>query len=353
MSFTVRHQVLATETIASQSGRYMGWPTVARLQNGELNVVFSGDRDEHICPWGKTQLIRSLDEGKSWSEPETINNSLIDDRDAGIIQSAKGTLLLSWFTSYAFINGDIEWMYGKEKTTRFRRNWQSHIDLVKKQVKNRKSQSLIRRSTDFGKTWEPAVELEVSCPHGPSELFNGRILYVGKKSIKEMPVFESCDDGRTWQRLSEIELPGDDAGNFWEPHLVQAVNGDLITMIRHTPDDENNFLYQSVSHNNGKSWTLPRKTKIWGSPPHLTRLKNGLILLVYSCRRDDGGQFAVVSRDHGKSWSEPIRLSHAPNLDHGYPASAELSDGSIYTVFYEIDQLPEKPVIKGVKWRLL
>ena len=53
--------------ICRQPGRYIGWPTIARTAQGELLVVFSGDREAHVCPFGKTQLVRSRDGGKTWS----------------------------------------------------------------------------------------------------------------------------------------------------------------------------------------------------------------------------------------------------------------------------------------------
>ena len=45
--------VLWTRVICKQSGRYIGWPTIARCKTGKLLAVFSGDRAEHMCPSGK------------------------------------------------------------------------------------------------------------------------------------------------------------------------------------------------------------------------------------------------------------------------------------------------------------
>lgn len=97
-------EIIATSVICKQAGRYIGWPTVAATGKGELLVVFSGDRDAHVCPWGKTQMVRSKNGGQTWSGPITVNNTPLDDRDAGIIETRKGTLLVSWFTSLAFGN---------------------------------------------------------------------------------------------------------------------------------------------------------------------------------------------------------------------------------------------------------
>ena len=74
--------VLWTRVICKQPGRYIGWPTIARCKTGKLLAVFSGDRDEHVCPWGKTHLVRSSDDGETWSAPEIIRDSPLDDRDA-------------------------------------------------------------------------------------------------------------------------------------------------------------------------------------------------------------------------------------------------------------------------------
>ena len=91
-----------TRPICVEEGRYVGWPTVCRLANGEILAVFSGDRDEHICPHGKVQMIRSGDDGETWSQPVTIADGPIDDRDAGIVQLPNGEIVVTYFTSVAY-----------------------------------------------------------------------------------------------------------------------------------------------------------------------------------------------------------------------------------------------------------
>ena len=97
-----RAEILWTRPICVETNRYVGWPTVAALRSGEIIAVFSGDRDYHVCPWGKVQLIRSKDGGETWSEPQTIANGPIDDRDAGIVELPDGELLVVYFTSVAY-----------------------------------------------------------------------------------------------------------------------------------------------------------------------------------------------------------------------------------------------------------
>lgn len=99
------HLVTDIRTISLQSDRYHGWPTLVRRNNGELLVVCSGGRETHVCPFGRVELIRSFDNGETWTLARTILDGPIDDRDAGILETAKGTLLVTTFTSLAYEPG--------------------------------------------------------------------------------------------------------------------------------------------------------------------------------------------------------------------------------------------------------
>ena len=77
---------------------YQAWGTVARDEEGTLYTVTSGFRVSHICPFGKTVMYISKNEGKTWSPPIVINDTYLDDRDAGIVSLGGGRLLVTWFT---------------------------------------------------------------------------------------------------------------------------------------------------------------------------------------------------------------------------------------------------------------
>ena len=62
---------------------------------------------------------------KPWSEPVTINNTPLDDRDAGILQTSKGTLLVTWFTSKFFM-----FVYEKKDDRWPVETWQRHIEKI-------------------------------------------------------------------------------------------------------------------------------------------------------------------------------------------------------------------------------
>ena len=76
---------------------YQAWPTVCKNDKGELYVVYSGMRIGHICPFGKTILQKSPDGGNTWSMPVIVNDTALDDRDAGIVSLGEEKLLVTWF----------------------------------------------------------------------------------------------------------------------------------------------------------------------------------------------------------------------------------------------------------------
>ncbi|MDD2243867.1 MAG: sialidase family protein [Dysgonamonadaceae bacterium] len=341
------HQVASQEVL--EPNRYLGWPTIGKTNNGELLIVYSGDRDSHVCPWGKTHMIRSKDNGETWSEPEEINNTPLDDRDAGIIQTSKNTILVSWFTSLAYASPTWKWAYQK-----YNRIAEKIPDALKKEWLG----NWVRRSLDGGRTWEEPTRTLVTAPHGPIQLSDGRLFYLGTGSwngIYSVVAEESRDDGISWKVISAVPPFEDKTAGFSEPHVVELKSGKLLAMIRYEPKDSSgSYLMQTESNDGGKNWTNPHKTPMWGYPPHLIELNNGWVLVVYGHRRDKYSERACISKDEGKTWDieNEIILAEAFNGDLGYPSSVQLEDDSILTVYYQQENKGEPTSIFMTHWKL-
>lgn len=359
-------EVIKTDVICKQPGRYIGWPTVCRKRDGELLAVFSGDRDQHVCPWGKVQLVRSSDDGKTWSEPATICNTPLDDRDAGIIETRHGTLVVAWFTSLAFENSlKGDWLRGLEPPEVLNQ-WRLHAGKLTANTRERWLGYWTRRSEDRGRTWDAPVRTKGSAPHGGIELADGRLLFVGRcrpHRDSELTVEESRDDGKSWQQIASIGVdPEDNVSEFHEPHVVETADGRLVAMFRYHYVDKTTkkrdgtkcFLRQADSTDGGRTWTPARATGLLGYPPHLIKLRDGTLVCVYGRRVQHYGEYACLSRDGGRTWDvgNEIKLAGAMNGDLGYPASTELGDGSILTVYYQIHQSGEKTCLMGTHWRV-
>ncbi|NOZ19606.1 MAG: exo-alpha-sialidase [Planctomycetes bacterium] len=342
------------QVICKEPGRYIGWPTVGRKTDGELLVVFSGDRDQHVCPYGKTQIVRSRDNGKTWTEPETINDCIIDDRDAGILVCRSGAIVISWFTSLAFEKYDCRKMYGDAMVDA----WKPYIAKITDEDRKKELGHWVRRSTDGGKTWLPKQKIEGTAPHGPIQLDNGHLIFLGNAAVNgdhTIVAEESTDDGATWKVIGKVPFPNYGNAYWGEPHLAQTTQGRLVAHFRHNKGDYSGYLFQSESDDGGRTWTEAHRLPIWGFPPYLIRLRDGRLLTTYGYRRKPYGQRACLSDDGGETWNidrEILLRDDAPNGDLGYPSTVELGDGEMLTVYYQIDKPGEKTGLMATRWRL-
>jgi hypothetical protein len=352
--------IIETKVISNQPQFYHGWPTLARRANGELWVTWSGGRESHICPFGQVHSMTSRDDGKTWTWPRVLLDSAIDDRDSGVIETAKGTLLVTTFTSLAYEPFLEKAKTGKSTPFVNASNLPSWLSaqgrLTAGERKAELGQWLIR-STDGGLTWSTRLPTIVNSPHGPIQLKDGRLLYAGKQLWTEdhkIGVCESRDDGLTWQWLAEIPTrKGDSAPKeYHELHVVEASDGTLIAQIRNEGKTDANSTLQTESTDGGKTWSEPHPV-CFGIPSHLMRLRDGRLLMTYGHRRAPFGTQVRVSTDNGKSWSDELIISgDGKGGDLGYPSTVELADGTLLTVWYETMKDPKLAVLRQARWKL-
>lgn len=349
---TPRQRVGSIATISRQPEHYHGWATLAARRNAELLVVYG--REAHVCPFGRVELIRSRDGGRTWSWPKVILDSPIDDRDAGVVETPSGSLLVTTVTSLAYeavIKDATGW--APEKLERWR--------AVNLRTTPEQRQGLLDtwmlRSTDGGMTWSAPYRVPVNSPHGPTVLSDGRLLYAGKQLWQpgqKVGVCESTDDGKTWRWLSEIPTrPGDTVVQYHELYAVQATNGRIIVHIRSYNSQNRNETLQTESTDGGRTWTIPHAIGVWGLPSHLLRLRDGRLLMSYGYRRAPFGNQARLSADHGANWSEPIVISDdGAGVDLGYPTTVELGSGQFLTVWYESLKSAPQAVLRRASWSI-
>lgn len=343
--------------ISPEERVYCGWPTLTRLASGRLQVVWSGGREAHVCPFGRVETMHSDDGGQSWTWPRVLLDTALDDRDAGILETSRGTLLVTTFTSLAYepALADAE-KHGRWDSQRLAR-WQAARDRLTGEQRKQQLGTWMIRSVDGGNSWSPQYDCLVNSPHGPIQLADGRLLYAGKElwaGENRIGVCESNDDGQTWNWLAAIPTRGGDQHqDYHELHAVECASGRLVAHIRNHNSAHRGETLQSESSDGGATWSEPHSIGVWGLPSHLLRLKDGRLLMSYGYRRPPFGNQARLSSDEGMTWSDPLTISadgHSGDL--GYPSTVQLNDQTLVTVWYELRKGSSHAALRQATWEL-
>ena len=221
--------------------------------------------------------------------------------------------------------------------------------------------SFVRLSDDSGNTWGDAIKVPVTAPHGPILLKNGKLLYVGKEFHSEREggkgdilCYESSDGGETWEYTSTVKdtagLPG---YIYTEPHAVELPSGRILCGIR-VQEGDGITIHICHSDDGGLSWSESIPLRNCGAPPHFMLHSSGAVILSYGRRKAPFGQRVLISYDGGETFTKEVELrGDATHGDLGYPATVELDDGSLITVYYQSakNDDPFRSLLY-TKWRL-
>ena len=314
----------------------MGWVSPVRLNNGDWLVGFSagywhaspptplrwsrktleayrkmGLPAEVVAPTGgRAMIIRSTDEGKTWSKPATLIDTPDDDRHPGWVELPDGTLLCSLFTYPGAELGDIvKWPENADRTG-------------------------VIRSCDHGKTWEkdltrPPSPFLADESDGPMVVLkDGSVLLTIDGTPKEggpfqAAVFTSRDRGATWQLRSIVKADHD----LYEANATQLPDGQLVMMAR----PEGDICW---SRDQGRTWTAPVTFGMRMFAPSLYVLRDGTLVCLHgSYAPGNAGLRLIFSTDGGHTWIAPA-ADHGFLVDncYGYGKAMELPDGSLFIV---------------------
>ena len=331
---------------------YFAWPTIAKLQNGKICVGASGYRVEHICPFGKGVLAFSDDNGETYSKPVPVFDTVLDDRDVGLCTFGDSGLIATSF------NNTLQFQRENMPQTEECFNY---VNSVSEEDEAKAIGVNFRISEDCGKTFGKIYKSPISSPHGPTVLNDGTVLWVGRiqgiHNRMEAHVINT-ETGEMTLR-GDLELYKYEEFKdiyFYEPHAIQLPDGRIICHLRAENADESLFtLYQTVSLDNGVTWSKPKQIvrDDSGAPGHLFLHSSGVLISTFSHRSRPYGIWAIFSEDNGETWSDESIIHHGYDTDDlGYPSTIELDDGSLITAFYtrESDYVPA--VIMQQRWML-
>ena len=194
-------------------------------------------------------------------------------------------------------------------------------------------------SEDEGMSWSRPQPIPIGrC--SPVNLGGTKLMLRGN-ACDEHLVF-SDDAGRTWSDPEPIPHLPDGRECYTDVALNGLVEGETVTFIYHTVDWEQDWAYSFIRRYNVASHT-------WGDPEFfpeawnsnegaITRAKNGNLVAAFRFALPGipmpsdhwCGQFTTVSKDDGKTWSEPsIHLAYG----HVHQSLLPFPDGRILMTY--------------------
>ena len=344
---------------------YAAHPFIAGLQNGDWLVVFNQSiRRRFILhppedPYYHNLLIRSKDEGRSWSKPRAVPGYNWHGVEcAGLTSLQDGSVLLNQWQFHWYPLEAARCLPNQDGIV-YPHDWVDELQVSGELDTGAilaadpdesipwargSGRTLTHLSRDFGGTWGQTVEIDTR-PYSGGYGMRGGVQLPGGDillPLSDVPHYEtvfvlrSRDGGRSWGNVCEVaHLEGH---FFEEPSGVVLHAGEVLILMR---DNTTHRLYQVSSADGGWTWSSPVPTQIQGYPGHVVLLLDGRLLCVYGVRRPPYGIQAVLSTDQGKTWEidHPLILrDDLPNRDLGYPSAVQAADGRIFVVYYGQDK---------------
>jgi photosystem II stability/assembly factor-like uncharacterized protein len=314
---------------------FVGWESPVRLKNGDWLVGFNagywhaspptplrypaktlaeyqklGLPAEVVAPTGgRAMIIRSTDQGKTWSKPETLIDTPADDRHPAFIELQDDTVLCSFFTYMGEPEGGV-WK-DPSLTTRV----------------------LFTRSFDGGRTWEKKPNV-LQTPFTYDET-DGPLVKLKDGSLvvaingrprsgppDEAAVLRSTNGGLAWTMLGTVHA----AHDLQEVTVAELPSGEWVMMARAEGDI-------CWSRDRGRTWTVPVTFGMRMYAPSLYVLRDGTLLCLHGSY-GAGGLRVIFSTDGGHTWAAAGK-NHGFLVDnsYGYGKGMELPDGSLFIVY--------------------
>ncbi|MBI5381802.1 MAG: exo-alpha-sialidase [Opitutae bacterium] len=215
------------------------------------------------------------------------------------------------------------------------------------------------RSLDGGKTWTGQQKIFTGvCGHPPINFLqvrNGNLVVL-VQYYASLPLrcvirpYVSADNGQTWRGGNIIDLGGHGHHDgAFEPTMVELRDGRVWMLIRTNWDR----LWESFSEDGGLHWRTLRPSAIESSssPPYLTRLSNGQLILFWNRLYPEGATSykrrgmpysevegswhreelsVALSADEGATWSKPRIVAREADKWLSYSYVFEPEPGRIW-----------------------
>lgn len=260
--------------------------------------------DIHAPTGGRCHIMYSEDRGITWSEPQTLVNTELNDAHPTILPIDENNLLCTFFsTALNPLSSDnhtirLHYMYSEDGG----RSWSKPSVLARGSFGN--GSAIKCRDGSILLAYEDHSESDIN--------------RCGKIGIQK-----SIDKGKSFSKWSEIIFPAE----AYESSIVELANGRLVLIVR--PEGHITF-----SDDGGKTWLPPVPTGVKLFDPHLILLPNGVLACISGSYVKHSLR-VILSPDGGHTWHGPGE-GYGYDIDstvYGYSHPMLLEDGSVYLVY--------------------
>lgn len=303
---------------------FQGVPSIERTNKGCLWVAYyTGGQDEGPDNF---VVLQKSDDGRTWLPPQLIVDppGKVRAFDPCLWLDPSGRLWLFWSQSYGLYDGRCGvWCSVCSNPDQEEIKWSSP-----RRIGN-------------------GIMLNKPTVLASGEWLLPTCLWAHKKSyLNDLPaerysnILSSSDQGETFAIKGRADVPN----RHCDEHMVvERQDGSLWMLVRTTYG-----IGESISHDQGKTWSPGRPTRIGGpnSRFFIRRLRSGRLLLVNHFGFSGRSHLtAQLSEDDGLTWSDGLLLDERKNVS--YPDGVETADGIIYIV-YDRERYRDMEVLMAV-----
>ena len=312
------------------------FPDIVRLDNDHLLASYYSAAD-HRDPAGLIRVTESFDNGETWSEPRVAVDGEYDDRDPKLTLLDDGTILMMYFIT-RWIDPDAgERTQLGVHVVRSDDNGQtwSEPTWVDTQLTCENPPPDLGCPTTDGISVSHGSIIQLDSGDLLAPLY-GR---TPDDTESRATVARSSDGGLTWNPEEEATIAEGDTFAFQEPNVTLLPTGEIIAGLRVTEDPQR--LYLSHSIDDGETWSEAEPTDIPASSHHQLLREDGSLLLTYGDvgfgvqNRPTSG---ILIPNALGDWNNlsPVMVYDSGNSDQANPSSIELEPGVFMTLAYDV-----------------